>query len=139
MTIIQGWDSRMGVVLGATAASFVLPLVFALWGGVAAFIALLVCLLLGFGWGYRLLVTPGGIVFYRTCYGVPWRRQQLLLHVELEEYSTFEHPDAQGLVLKSEPPVILPASEETVGELRRVVEEAVERASRGTLPPPPHA
>lgn len=128
VTVIRGWDSRQGMVVAAVVSGLLFPLLLAVSGAREALVALLACLVIGLGLGYRLVIAPEGIVYQRTWYGVRWRRQPLPLRTPVVEWSTFEHPEGEGLVLESTHPVTLPAPKGTGEALRQAVQEAIQRA-----------
>lgn len=132
VTIIHGWDSRQGLVVTLVVAGLLVPLLLALsvW---AALLALLSCLVVGGGLGYRLVIAPEGLVYQRTWYGVRWLRRVLVLETPVVEWSTFEQPEGEGLVLESRPPITLPAPREGVEVLRQAVQDAVQRAARAAV------
>lgn len=130
VTVIHGWDSRQGLVVAAVVGGLLLPLLLAVSGVRGALVALLTCLVVGLGLGYRLVIAPEGIVYQRTWYGVRWRRQPLPLRTPVVEWSTFEQPEGEGLVLESKHPVMLPAPKGTGEALRQAVQEAILRAGR---------
>ncbi len=132
VTVIQGWNSRLGVAVGAAAGGLLSPLLLAVSGVREALLGLGVCLALGVGWGYRLVVAPEGLLYQSTWYGVPWRRQRLPLQVPVVEASTFEEPEPEGIILEGSRPVTLPASKRTVGALKQAVQAAILRAQAST-------
>ncbi|HEX8441828.1 hypothetical protein [Archangium sp.] len=132
VTIIQGWNSRLGVGVAGAAGGLLLPLLLAVGGVREALLGLAGCLALGFGFGYRLVVAPEGLLYQFTWYGVPWRRQRLPLQVPVVEASTFEQPEPEDLILEGARPVTLPASKHTVGALKQAVQEAILRAQAST-------
>jgi hypothetical protein len=127
VTLIRGWDSRRGLVVPLVVTGVLLPLVLAIdvWGALAA---LLTGFTVGMGLGYRLEVTPEGLLYQRTWYGVRWRRRVLPLWTPVVEWSTFEQPEGEALVLESKPPITLPAPKEGVEALRQALQEAILRA-----------
>jgi hypothetical protein len=131
VTIIHGWDSRQGLVVTLVVAGVLVPLLLAasVW---AALVALLTCLVVGLGLGYRLVIAPEGLVYQRTWYGVPWRRRPLSLKTPVVEWSTFEQPESEALILESRPPITLPAPREGVEPLKQAFQEAVQRAAAST-------
>jgi hypothetical protein len=128
VTIIHGWASRQGLVVTLVVAGFLFPLLLAVsvW---AALVAFLTCLVVGGGLGYRLVIAPEGMVYQRTWYGVRWRRRPLSLKTPVVEWSTFEQPEGEALVLESRPPITLPAPKEGVNALKHALREAIQRAS----------
>lgn len=128
VTIIQGWASRQGLVVTLVVAGLLFPLLLAVsvW---AALVAFLTCLVVGSGLGYRLVIAPEGMVYQRTWYGVRWRRRSLSLKTPVVEWSTFEQPESEALVLESRPPITLPAPKEGVNALKHALREAIQRAS----------
>lgn len=131
VTIIHGWASRQGLVVTLVVAGLLFPLLLAvsLWAAVVAF---LTCLAVGGGLGYRLEIAPEGMVYQRTWYGVRWRRRPLSLKTPVVEWSTFEEPEGEALVLESRPPITLPAPKEGVNALKHALCEAIQRASGET-------
>lgn len=129
VTIIHGWDSRQGLVVTLVVAGLLVALLLAVsvWAALGAF---LTCLVVGVGLGYRLVIAPDGLVYQRTWYGVRWRRRPLALGTPVVEWSTFEAPEGEALVLESRPPITLPAPREGVEALRQALQEAIQRASR---------
>jgi hypothetical protein len=127
VTLIDGWNSRQGLVVAVVVAGLLLPLLLAIsvWG---ALMAVLTCLVVGVGLGYRLEIAPEGIIYLRTWYGLRWRRHALSLQTPVVEWSTFEQPEGEALVLESRPPISLPAPKEGVEALRQALQEAILRA-----------
>lgn len=127
VTLIHGWDSRQGLVVTLVVAGVLVPLLLAasVW---AALVALLTCLVVGMGLGYRLEIAPEGLVYQRTWYGMRWRRRSLSLKTPVLEWSTFEEPESEALVLESKPPINLPAPRAGVETLRQALQEAIQRA-----------
>lgn len=130
VTLIEGWAPQQGVVVALALGGLLLPLLLAVSGVVGALVALLGCLAAGLGFGYRLVIEPGGMVYQRTWYGLRWRRRQLPLQTPVTDWSTFEQPEGEALVLESKPPITLSARKGTVEALRRAVQEAVLRAGQ---------
>ncbi|MFL5357071.1 hypothetical protein [Archangium sp.] len=131
VTIIHGWDSRQGLVVTLVVAGVLVPLLLAasVW---AALVAFLTCLVVGMGLGYRLVIAPEGLIYQRTWYGVRWRRRPLSLKTPVVEWSTFEEPESEALVLESKPPITLPAPRAGVETLRQALQEAIQRAAAST-------
>jgi hypothetical protein len=117
--------------VAAALAGLLVPLMLSVSGGWAALVALLACAGGGLGLGYRLVISPEGIAYQRTWYGVRWRRLRLPLQTPVARWSTLEEAEDEAVVLESEPPVTLPAPRGQVVTLKRAVQEAIQRAGSG--------
>ena len=127
VTIIRGWDARIGLVVALAAGGLLFPLLLDV-SVRAAVLVFLASIVVGLGLGYRLVIAPEGMVYQRTWYGVRWRRQQLSLRTPVISWSTFEEPEGEALVLESNPPITLPSPKEGVGPLKQALQEAIQRA-----------
>ena len=132
VTIIRGWDARVGLVVALAVGGLLFPLLLdvSVW---AAVLVLLASIVVGLGLGYRLVIAPEGMVYQRTWYGVRWHRHLLPLQTPVISWSTFEQPEGEALVLESQPPITLPTPKEGVGPLKQALREAIQRASHAAL------
>jgi hypothetical protein len=132
VTVIRAGEPLLGLfvfVLGGLGAGYLLFPFY--WGLRAGLAALALILFVGMGFGYRVVISPEGILVSSALYGVPlpFSSERMALETDVDD----SEPDAIYLNYRD-----LSVPDRYRGALREALYAALQRAEAPSAKSPPH-